>query len=119
MAAWARGGTPNRERLVIAARLFEEQAGSPDEPNWQQCRALTHAVLGDRELIVAAGEQAIEQIRLINRREFSCWTYSNVGQAKFERHVAHILQFGEGTGPMPLVLRHPEPRSHEPVQTTS
>lgn len=103
MATWGCDGAPDLEQFRAASRLFA-QSDDRDEPNWQQCCALTHAVLGEIEAMEEAAAKAIQLMKPSRRREFSCWTYSQVSKRQFDEHVAAIVRFGKGEGSGPEVF---------------
>lgn len=104
IAHWGLDGRPDHAHFHEAARLFDQGLGTPEEANWQQCRALTCAVLGDLVRMDAAAERAVQLIRGLRRREFSCWTYRYETQVEFERQVAAIVSYGKREGPPPDVV---------------
>jgi hypothetical protein len=105
MAIWGRDGAPNLSAFTSAAKLFQPESEYVNNPNWYQCLALTEAVLGKRQEMLATVETARRIIRAYDRREFSCWTYLDVSPGEFEDHLDAIVQFGSEDGPIPAVFR--------------
>lgn len=102
LAAWGCDGSPDLGRWGKVRDLFEKlHPNSTQEPNWEQCRALTYAVLGDVPEMERAAAEAKRLAPTIDRREFSCWDFSNVNASTFETHVEAIRAYAHQNGPPP------------------
>lgn len=104
VALWGRDGTADPEVWRQVAEVFRCHPGFIHGANARQCLALLSAVLGDVDATQREVEEARRLIRLQGRREFSCWTYSNVAPTVFEEHLDAIEAFANGDGPSPAVL---------------
>lgn len=96
MADWGCSKSPDPVRFANAARLFEMLHPNRDEPNFQQCKALTYAVLGNTERLMEAADQAVTSIGAADQSIFSCLTYTEVSQEEFRSHVAQIVESAIG-----------------------
>lgn len=104
IAAWALDGAPDLPRWEHLQTLFTQIGSAGSEPNWEQCRALTHAVLGQTVEMDKAIQEGRRLIRLAHGREFSCWTFAYVGKEEFEFHLQQIAAFGRGNGTAPPAI---------------
>lgn len=92
MADWGCRKLPDVARFAGAAKLFELVNSTRDESNFQQCMALTYAVLGNFVRMREAAERALKYIASADEPIFSCWTYTEVTHNEFRSHIAEILK---------------------------
>lgn len=104
MAHWGQSGRPDHGQFRALAHLFDEEQRENNQPNWYQCNALTRAVLREFDLMEKAATRALQLLAPLKRKEFSCWSYTQVTKPQFEEHVAAIIRFGHGEGPPPEVF---------------
>jgi hypothetical protein len=101
MADWGCNGAPDKNRFVKTSKLFEQQHANVDDANFEQCKALTYAVLGDIPVMKDAAAKALGYIEDTGRNTFSCWTYTEVSEEEFRSHVHKILSTAEGSSLAP------------------
>jgi hypothetical protein len=111
MAAWGENRKPPLPLIKHLLPMFDEYVQA-QLANLEQCLGLCHALLGNTNEMDDALRKSRTAIRIMNRREFSCWTYSNVSPGDFEAHLDLIRQFANGRGEPPEFLAkawHGEP----------
>lgn len=112
MAIWGRDGSPPRP---LFARVIELAGTDPsiDDPNFNQCIALSAYLSGDLATAEAATGRAMSALGG-TARVFSCWTYTDVSRTRFAEHLRDMnLQASEAalqppsvTSPQPTLALH-------------
>ncbi|MDP1963765.1 MAG: hypothetical protein Q8K93_16355 [Reyranella sp.] len=112
MADWGRRGTPSLERFELIRkryRLAEDDVSSTRlDANFDQCMAVTFAVLGDKEDARSHLSEALRRIRKY-LSSFSCWTYLSADKSAFERHCALIGTLIDDPSVVPLFISENRP----------
>jgi MinD-like ATPase involved in chromosome partitioning or flagellar assembly len=100
MADW---GNNRRPAPALFARVVElgRTDSVDDSPNYNQCLALSHWVLGDEEQASLLIKKSTDLIKLRTAPEFSCWRYLRVNPETFLGDLEEIagLLHGEPREP--------------------
>jgi MinD-like ATPase involved in chromosome partitioning or flagellar assembly len=104
IAEW--GATGHKPVDLFSLVVENELSLTNTNPNYLQCLAIAHAVLGHRDqsttLLQSAKQQAIQRRRPL----FSAWTYTTVTARTFAEHVDQMLRDLDTGDVTPPIVRH-------------
>ena len=105
-------GSPSLELFELVRKrykLADDQASSDRfDANFDQCMAVTFAVLGDKDDARSHLSEALRRIRKY-LSSFSCWTYLSANKSTFESHCALIETFIDDQSVVPLFVSENRP----------
>lgn len=105
MAMWGRDGEPPRD---LFERVVELDVGASsranDSANYDQCLAISNAVLGNRDAALRFIGAARQKIDSKQQRTFSGWTYCKVSAQEFLAQLVQIQSLASGEQASPPIL---------------
>jgi hypothetical protein len=107
MAIWGNTGSANPQffgRVVLCDEIENNHINR--SPNYMQCLAIAHALVGNRERAAFFIHVARSSMASKPHPEFSAWTYTRVDSREFVRHLDEIENLANGLSSQPRFIVH-------------
>ena len=107
MALWGSSGV-QKDIFEHVVDLDDREGHAKETPNYFQCLAVAHALIGDRRMAIEYVKQAKQRTYEFNIRQvFSCWRYRQVSMRKFVDDLDELsVQLNSQNALMPDFIKH-------------
>lgn len=113
MAEWGDSGKASINLVNRVLALDDERDEDSKNPNYIQCIALSHWLIGNHEMASQCAERAASAIQAVPSLTFSAWSYMMVKGRRFREDLEQMQRMFRGEQVLPEFIR----RSEEKVKS--